>query len=177
MRGIRRVIAVAFGLVLVLSITAPVVANPEAENGDMAQGRGVASAAGRYMFIANGQPVMFIYDAWKEEDGSVHGTYRYWQASIDVIAWGSVTCLNVIGNHAWFAGSVEGMTGNQEFAWLVGSESWWQSFDNSYWGMPDVSTGLGAAEAPAGTDWCNDMPDPRFPWDLLTGNLVVRDHQ
>ena len=161
--------------VMIAATALPTLAQPI--RGDYAPPKGVASASGRYMFLANAQPVMFIYSAWKEEDGSVHGSYWYWQSSINVIAWGDVTCLNVRDNRAWFAGNVHGIRGNQDFAWLVGSESWWQVFDNSYYGLPDVSTGLGAAAAPAGEDWCNDMPEARFPWDLMNGNLVVRDNQ
>jgi len=177
MRSLRRPLAVVMGLILLLSVVLPVAATPAAEHGDLAQGKGVAWSAGRYMFIANGQPVMFIYEAWKDADGAVFGSYYYWQQSINLTVWGPVTCINVVGNHAWMAGNVEGVSGNPDFADLVGTESWWQVFDNTYYGMPDVSTGLGAAAAPAGTDWCNDMPDPRFPWDLMNGNLVVRDHQ
>ena len=102
----------------------------------------------------------FRQDAWERSgggggvsrvlaDGAVFGSYYYWQQSINLTVWGPVTCINVVGNHAWMAGNVEGVSGNPDFADLVGTESWWQVFDNTYYGMPDVSTGLGAAAAPA----------------------------
>jgi hypothetical protein len=171
-----------FGLIVAIVGGGTVLADPVAYNGHIGELQGVAEVQGRYTYLYQGQPAMFSLHAWKDADGTVHGRYFAWLESLDLRIRGTVTCLNVQGNRAWIAGTADEVRSTQDFNWVLASETWFQVFDNSDFNdaaseNPDVTTSIGAADAPAGTDWCNEMPEPRFPWNVLSGNLIVRDGQ
>jgi hypothetical protein len=158
------------------------LADPVAYEGHIGELSGVAELQGRYTYLYQNQPAMFSVHAWKDADGTVHGQYFAWLESLDLRIRGTVTCLNIQGNRAWVAGSAEEVWSSQDFNWVLASETWFQVFDNTDFNdaaaeNADITTSIGADVAPAGTDWCNAMPEPRFPYKVLSGNVIVRDGQ
>jgi hypothetical protein len=160
-----------------------VFAQAPAYKGHIGELKGVAEVQGSYEYFYNGELSSFHVHAWKDADGVVHGDYYASLPAIGLRIKGPVTCLNIEGNRAWIAGTADTIwSADQDFNWVLASETWFQVRDNSNFNNvaaanPDITTSIGAAPAPAGVDWCNEMPEMRFPAPVYSGNVIVRDGQ
>jgi hypothetical protein len=133
---------------------------------------------------SNGEIVSFAHNAVKHADGTVTGNYVIHLRSLDATFRGPVTCLAVVGNHAWAGGIAEEVTSdNPNLAALEGQEMWFQVIDNGEGANdpPDITTSIGVTPVggPAGQAqaYCDAMPQPRFPLVVEKGNIQVRDDQ
>ena len=176
----------ALGLLLGIAVIlggGTVMAQPVAYEGHIGELRGVAEVQGSWQYLFRDQMSSFHVNAYKEADGTVQGHYYASLPAIGLRIRGPVTCLNVEDNMAWVAGGASQIWSESiDFNWVLDSETWFLVIDNSSFNGPaatnaDITTSIGAAEAPAGTDWCNEMPGPRFPFKVLSGNIIVRDGQ
>lgn len=156
------------------------MAQPPAYQGHIGELRGVADVQGSWQYLYQDQMSSFHVNAYKDADGVVTGHYYASLPAVGLRIRGPVTCLNVEGNTAWIAGGADQIWSESiDFNWVLESETWFMVIDNSNFNGPgaengDITTSIGAAAAPAGTDWCNEMPEPRFPAQVLSGNIVVR---
>ena len=159
------------------------LASPPAYKGHVGELQGVAEVRGRWHYNFRGELSSFHVNASKDAEGNVEGTYYAALPALGLRFRGPVTCLNVEGNMAWIAGGASELwSEDTDFNWVLDSETWFLVIDNSDFNGPsaanaDITTSIGAAAAPAGVDWCNEMPGPRFPFQVLSGNVVVRDGQ
>ena len=115
----------------------------------------------------------FTFHAKLYSDGALYGRYSFrdWEDGTVFTIAGRITCATFRGNRAWFGGVVE-RTNDPSIA---GFEMWFQVADNESSGGADVSTLLGLSAVPdSALDYCNAAPDPRFPWLLERGDIVVR---
>ncbi len=171
------------GILAAIAGVGTVFAQPAGYEGHVGELKGVAEVQGSYQYYFNEQLSSFHVNGWKDADGIVHGQYHASLPALGLRLRGPVTCLNVDGNRAWIAGGADEIwSASQDFNWVLNSETWFMVIDNTDFNNvaaqnPDITTSIGAAEAPAGTDWCNMMPDPRFPFPLFSGNAIVRDGQ
>jgi hypothetical protein len=179
-RGYVRAFAALLGLAVLLG-GGTALAHPPAYKGHIGELRGVAEVQGSWQYLYEGEMSSFHVSAYKDADGTVHGHYQASVPAIGLRIRGPVTCLNVEGNMAWIAGGADQIWSESiDFNWVLSSETWFLVIDNSDFNGPaaanaDITTSIGAAAAPAGVDWCNEMPGPRFPFQVLSGNVIVRD--
>ena len=145
------------------------------------EGNGVvASASGGYGFSGPAAGSTFVihpftFDVQLKSDGSVTGRYNYTQLrdGVELTVKGSLTCAVIVGNRAWVGGIIEKSSRES----LVGLDMWFQVQDNGEPGSdetPDMSTTIGAGEPGTGQQYCDDAPEPRFPFFISQGNLQVR---
>lgn len=186
MKRIRGNAIRTLGLLAVLAVIgggSAVLAQPVAYKGHIGDLRGIAEVQGSWQYYYQGELSSFHVDAWKDADGNVEGHYYASLPALGLRIRGPVTCLNVADDRAWIAGGADQIwSAHTDFNWVLASETWFQVLDNSNFNGPaaanaDITTSIGAAEAPAGTDWCNEMPDMRFPFQVMSGNVIVRDGQ
>jgi hypothetical protein len=140
----------------------------------------VASASGGYGFSGTAAGSTFdvhpfTFNVQVKADGSVNGHYNYTQVrdGVELSIKGSLTCAVIVGNRAWVGGIIE----KSSRANLVGLDMWFQAQDNGEPGSdetPDMSTTIGAGGPGTGQQYCDDAPEPRFPFFLDQGNLQVR---
>lgn len=133
---------------------------------------------------SNGEFVSFAHNAVKHADGTVTGNYVIHLRSLDTVIRGPITCLAVVGNHAWAGGIAETVrSDNPNIAALEGQDMWFQVIDNGEGANdpPDITTSTGIApvgSAPGQAQaYCDAMPQPRFPLVVEKGNIQVRDDQ
>jgi hypothetical protein len=140
----------------------------------------VSSASGGYSFSG---PLLggfievhpFAWNVTLHADGSVHGHYQYTQVrdGVELMVRGSLTCAVIQGNHVWVGGVIEDSSRES----LIGLDMWFQAQDNGEPGSgdtPDMSSTIGAGPAGAGQQYCDDVPQVRFPFLIQEGNLQVR---
>ena len=145
----------------------------------------VASMSGSGHFTgSNGEMVTFTHQAQLLADGTVKGSYNIHLRSLDAVFKGPITCLAVVGNHAWAGGIAETVTSsNPNLAALEGQEMWFQVIDNGEGANdpPDITSSIGVTPVggPPGQAlaYCQAMPPPRFPLVVEQGNIQVRDNQ
>jgi hypothetical protein len=140
----------------------------------------VASASGGYGFSGTAAGSTFdvhpfTFDVQVMADGSVKGHFNYTQLrdGNELSTKGSLTCAVIVGNRAWVGGIIE----KSSRASLVGLDMWFQVQDNGEPGSdgtPDMSTTIGAGGPGTGQQYCDDAPDPLFPFFLDQGNIQVR---
>ena len=180
----RRGYVRAFGLLVGLAVIlggGTVLAQPVAYEGHIGDLRGVAEVQGSWEYFYQGELSSFHVNAYKDADGAVHGHYYASLPALGLRIRGPVTCLNVDDNMAWIAGGADQIwSESTDFNWILASETWFLVIDNTDYNSVsaengDITTSIGAAAAPAGTDWCNEMPEPRFPNQVFSGNIIVRD--
>ncbi|CAN5660993.1 hypothetical protein BH23CHL2_BH23CHL2_20680 [soil metagenome] len=186
MRLIRKRYVRAFGLLAVVAVIlggGTVLAQPSAYKGHIGELQGVAEVQGSWQYYFRGELASFHVHASKDAEGNVEGHYYASLPALGLRIRGPVTCLNVVDNRAWIAGGADQIwSAETDFNWVLSSETWFQVLDNSDFNGPaaanaDITTSIGAAAAPAGMDWCNEMPDMRFPFQVMSGNVIVRDGQ
>lgn len=117
----------------------------------------------------------FTFAAGLQADGSVVGRYSYrdLEDGVPFDASGPVTCMVVIGSHAWLGGVIDASNDPS----YVGQESWFQVIDNGEGAQapPDITTLLGVSPVPGSAQaYCDAHPNPRFPWPVEDGNIQVR---
>jgi hypothetical protein len=116
----------------------------------------------------------FAFTARVYEDGSVDGryTFRTVDDGVPFVARGPLTCVVISGDRGWFGGLIE----SSSDASLVGLDMWFQVADNGEGAgtAPDMSTLIGAGGPGAAQEYCDDAPDPRFPWLVEEGNIQIR---
>jgi hypothetical protein len=166
-----------FGVLAVLGAALVLSVAPTAGGGSNGV---VASAGGGYGFSGTAAGSTFVvhpftFNVQVKADGSVHGRYNYTQVrdGIELFVRGSLTCAVIVGNRAWVGGIIE----ESSRASLVGMDMWFQVQDNGEPGSdetPDMSTTIGAGGSGTGQQYCDDAPEPRFPFFLERGNLQVR---
>lgn len=139
-----------------------------------------ASASGGYGFSGTAVGSTFVihpftFNVQMKSDGSVTGHYNYRQLrdGVELTVEGSLTCAVIVGNRAWVGGIIEKSSRES----LVGLDMWFQVQDNGEPGsdeVPDMSTTIGADAPGTGQQYCDDAPEPRFPFFLSQGNIQVR---
>jgi hypothetical protein len=165
------------GALAILCAALVVSVAPSAVGGDNGV---VASASGGYGFSGTAAGSTFdvhpfTFNVQVKADGSVHGHYNYTQVrdGNELFVKGSLTCAVIVGNRAWVGGIIE----KSSRASLVGLDMWFQVQDNGEPGSdetPDMSTTIGAGGPGTGQQYCDDAPEPRFPFFVEQGNLQVR---
>jgi hypothetical protein len=166
-----------FSLFAILAAALTIAVAPSAGG----EGNGVvASASGGYGFSGTAVGSTFVihpftFNVQMKSDGSVTGHYNYRQFRdrVELTVKGSLTCAVIVGNRAWVGGIIEQSSRET----LVGLDMWFQVQDNGEPGSdetPDMSTTLGAGDPGMGQQYCDDAPEPRFPFFLDRGNLQVR---
>jgi len=166
-----------FSLFAILAAALTIAAAPSAGGG----GNGVvASASGGYGFSGTAVGSTFVihpftFNVQVTSDGSVTGHYNYRQFrdGVELTVKGSLTCAVIVGNRAWVGGIIEQSSRES----LVGLDMWFQVQDNGEPGSdetPDMSTTLGAGDPGTGQQYCDDAPEPRFPFFVTEGNIQVR---
>ena len=154
-----------------------VIAAPSAGGG----GNGVvASASGGYGFSGTAAGSTFVihpftFNVHVKADGTAKGHYNYTQVrdGVELTVKGSLTCAVIAGNRAWVGGIIEKSSRES----LIGLDMWFQVQDNGEPGSdetPDMSTTIGAGGPGTGQQYCDDAPEPRFPFFLSKGNIQVR---
>jgi hypothetical protein len=133
---------------------------------------------------SNGEFVSFAHNAVKQADGTITGNYVIHLRSLDAVFKGPITCLAVVGNHAWAGGIAESVTStNPNLAALEGQEMWFQVQDNGEGANdpPDMTTTIGVTPVggPPGqaAAYCANVPPPRTFLVVEKGNIQVRDDQ
>jgi hypothetical protein len=167
-----------FSLFAILGAALVIALAPSAGGGENGV---VASASGGYGFTGStavGSTFVihpFTFNVQLKSDGSVTGHYNYTQLrdGVELTAKGSLTCAVIVGNRAWVGGIIEQSSRES----LVGLDMWFQVQDNGEPGAdetPDMSTTLGAGDPGTGQQYCDDAPEPRFPFFGSQGNIQVR---
>jgi hypothetical protein len=133
------------------------------------------SATGSGQFVINGQQRTFAFTAIKHADGRVTGMsqlVRRFPVGPDARFHVEVTCLRVVGNHAWIGGIVR----STSLADFDGTEAAFQVEDNGEGrnDPPDLISFEGVGGLPGyAEEYCNTMaPDDLFP--ITGGNIQVR---
>jgi hypothetical protein len=154
-----------------------------AGHGHVAAAGVIESVTGSGHFTgSNGERVTFSYNAIRHGDGSVSGHYQINLRSLDASFKGPVTCMSVVGNHAWIGGIAEKVrSGNPNLAALEGNDMWFQVQDNGEGSNdpPDQTTSIGVTPVggPPGQAqaYCQAMPAPITFRPIEQGNIQVRD--
>jgi len=179
MPNIFKTVLGIFILILVLIGCEENTVNPDVNDNDNLRLEKVTeSATGSGHFVAEGELRVFTHNARNKSNGTVNGHFNLNRHENDFHIGGSVICLNVDGNTAYFAGVIE--TSNQEGPnWLPGAFVIWSTKDNGEGNnsLSDqitlVQTGNGWTEAfiisvcEAGFDHLDYM-------DIEQGNIQIR---
>lgn len=133
----------------------------------------VARASGAAHREAGGKPVVLNFSAVKRADGTVTGSYYYQSVFDHVSIHVDVTCMTVEGgDRAWVAGIIS----NSSIPALVGTVSYFYTFDNGEGAgpEPDVVSLVRAADV-AGEDrrFCEELPTGLPAREVLHGNVNV----
>jgi hypothetical protein len=160
-----------FCAVLVVSVAPSAVGGSEGVVASASGGYGFSGTAAGSTFDVH----PFTFTVQVMADGSAKGHYNYTQVrdGNELFVKGSLTCAVIVGNRAWVGGIIE----KSSRASLVGLDMWFQVQDNGEPGSdgsPDMSTTIGAGGPGMGQQYCDDAPDPRFPFFLDQGNIQVR---
>jgi len=150
--------------------------NPDVNDNDNLRLEKVTeSATGSGHFVVGEDLRVFTHNAKNKPNGSVNGHFNLNIQGIDFHIGGSVICLNVDGNTAYFAGVIE--TSNQEGPfWLPGDFVIWSTIDNGEGNNSDadritkVQTGWSEAQV---LDFCQNGFNHLEYFDIEQGNIQI----
>jgi hypothetical protein len=159
--------------------------NPEINNSDIStlnKGKPLANASGSGHFAnAPGEQRVFSHNAQMKTDGSVNGHFDLNNKGSGIHIGGSVFCLGVVGNIAYFGGMVENTNSTSAF-WDEGSLIYWSTIDNgegknsSTDQITFVHSNLGLTKEQI-EEWCAN-PIPAWLtsgyFDIERGNIQIR---
>lgn len=164
----------SFILILVLIGCEENTVNPDVNNNDNLRLEKVtASATGSGHIEVGGSQRVFTHNAREMSNGSVNGHFNIIRQDLGIHIGGSVICLNVVGNVAYFAGEIE--TSNSPN--FIGTFGVWSTIDNGEGNNSSLdqislfSTGLTQAEAES---FCENGPNAGFGYvDIEQGNIQI----
>ena len=167
-------------LILVLIGCEENTVNPDVnDNDNLRLDKVTASATGSGHIEFNGELRVFTHSAMNKSNGSVNGHFNVNRHDTGLNIGGSVICLNVDGNTAYFAGVIE-TSNSDDPTWDPGSFVVWSTIDNgegnngttdqisfvygnSGWTQEDVEF------------WCDNGEFFGFAYhDIEQGNIQIR---
>ena len=136
----------------------------------------VQSATGAGHFTAGGELRTFSFTALKYADGTVQGQYELFSRVSQTRIHGDVTCLSIVGNHAWVGGIQDHSI--DAVAFPPGGENGFQTVDNGEGAddPPDLLS-LMFINGPPGfaQAYCDAQVNAPPLTPIEGGNIQVRD--
>jgi hypothetical protein len=178
MRKISSWTTMLFAVVLAAcggSAPSATAAKSAAASTTLGSGPVVQSATGAGHFTISGELRTFSFTALKYADGSVQGQYELDSRVSGTKIHGNVTCLVVVGNHAWVGGVQDHSSDNTAFP--PGGENGFQTVDNGEGAnAPPDQLSLMFINGPAGfaQAYCDAQADAPPLSDIEGGNIQVR---
>ena len=111
---------------------------------------------------------IFSFSAVKASDGTTSGQWQLKNPSFPVRVHGTVECLTVIGNEAWFAGT----TTQSDRPGQIGVGRRFRVVDNGEGGS-SVADQFSLAHPGSAQVWCDSAPEADV-FDIEHGNIQVR---
>ncbi len=168
----------SFILILVLIGCEENTVNPDVnDNDNLRLDKVTESATGSGHFEVDGELRVFTHNARNKSNGTVNGHFNVNRHDTGNHLGGSVICLNVEGNTAYFAGVVE--TSNSENpAFDPGSFVVWSTIDNGEGNnssTDQISLVFGGFTEADVIFLCGDGPNQEFGHiDIEQGNIQIR---
>ncbi len=170
----------SFILILVLIGCEENTVNPDVnDNDNLRLDKVTESATGSGHIVSGGELRVFTHNARNKSNGPVNGHFNLNRHDAGIHIGGSVICLNVDGNTAYFAGVIE--TSNSEItAFDPGSFVVWSTIDNGEGSGNDPdqisfvfgNAGFTQADVEA---ICGAGPNAGFGYsDIEQGNIQIR---
>jgi hypothetical protein len=121
-----------------------------------------------------GEPIILSFSAVQRGDGTVNGSYTYHDVGGRIRIRVDVTCMSVVGNQGFVAGTI--VDGTPNVAGLIGTVSYFYTRDNGEGAGADsdeVSL-VRAGDVPeAAEEFCTERPTILPNREVLRGNVNV----
>jgi hypothetical protein len=134
----------------------------------------VQSATGAGHFTVSGELRTFSFTALQHADGTVDGQYELFSRVSGTRLHGNVTCLVIVGNHAWVGGIQD--HGSDDTANPPGGENGFQTVDNGEGANdPPDQLSLMFIDGPTGfaQAYCDAQADAPPLNDIEGGNIQI----
>jgi hypothetical protein len=122
----------------------------------------------------DGKPIILSFSATQRADGTVSGQYFYHAVALNQRLHVSVTCMSIVGNQAFVAGTIVDASPN--LAFTIGTVSYFYTRDNGEGANadPDEVSLVRANDVPeAAEEFCTERPELLPNREVLHGNVNV----
>jgi hypothetical protein len=121
-----------------------------------------------------GEPIILSFSATQRADGTVNGSYTYHDVGGKVRIRVNVTCMSVVGNQGFVAGTI--VDGSPNVAAFIGTVSYFYTRDNGEGAGADADevSLVRANDVPeAAEEFCTERPTILPNREVLRGNVNV----
>lgn len=122
----------------------------------------------------DGKPIILSFSAIQRADGTVTGEYFYHAVALDQRIRVNVTCMSIVGNQAFVAGTIVDASPN--LAFTIGTVSYFYTRDNGEGASAEADevSLVRANDVPeAAQEFCIERPEILPNREVLHGNVNV----